>query len=389
MTVNIPSKETKHFERHTLSIEAPYNTEFDVIHVYVDRRSPPVRRSFVYMYKAGNSTSNLSTLYSRYLFQVAYWKEHGQWIPDDMEVDHINNNPYDDRLENLQLLTYLENVQKRDEFNYGSKPVNQIMLDKIDFILGCGKTRSEVIKTLKITYGYLRYLIHKYLPVYENTTYVERNTDDIIDLLGKGCTAADIGEQYGVSKTTILRLYEKVTGRKYSEHTTSERVKLIKQYIEEGMTLGQISKEFGVTEGAVLYLVKKYLPAMWKTMKKNYTDTAHYGSEFKNQKLDEIEALLNEGYSLTKAAEKVGIKQQQASAWLAELRPALREKMRQTRSYRLTEEQKRAMVEDYIEGATFSVLAVKYQVSTATVHKFCTEAGVVRAPRLTKNALGE
>ena len=383
-----PAAKNAAFIREDIEVAPPYSDIYYRGIVYTPKDISTKKRAFVSLRKRGDG-GDVIVPYYRYLFQVQYWKENNEWIPEGMEVDHINNNPYDDRLENLQLLTTLENIQKRDEFNYGRKPINDRMLDQIDMMLTCGETRKDIVKKFKITYGHLRYLIHRYMPQFETTTYLERNTDDIVDLLGKGCTAVEIGEQYGVSNTTILRLYEKVTGRKLQERSTTERVKLIDQMISEGKTLGQISNHFGVAEGSILYLVKKYLPAMWKTMKKNYTDTAHYGSEFKNQKLDEIEALLNEGYSLTKAAEKVGIKQQQASAWLAELRPALREKMRQTRSYRLTEEQKRAMVEDYIEGATFSVLAVKYQVSTATVHKFCTEAGVVRAPRLTKNALEE
>ena len=45
--------------------------------------------------------------YARYLWISTYGK-----IPDGYEVDHINENRTDDRLENLQLLSSLENKMK-------------------------------------------------------------------------------------------------------------------------------------------------------------------------------------------------------------------------------------------------------------------------------------
>lgn len=374
-------KETKNFDRITLDIEAPFSNDYDVCHLYIDRNKPKQRRSFVYMYKAGNSVENYSTLYSHYLFQVEYWKKHNALIPEGMEVDHINNNPFDDRIDNLQILTRLENIQKRDDFKYSQKPMNQAILNRIETMLYDRATRKQVVQKFKISYGHLRWLIHRYLPQFEETTYLERNANDMVELLGRGVTAGEVGDQYGVSNTTVLRVYEKVTGKKYQEQNTTERVAFISEKIDAGHTLSQISRLMGVTDAAVLYLVKKYLPEKWKIMQKNYTDKAHYGSEYKLEKLAEIETYLDSGHSLTSASNLVGIKQQQASAWIAELRPDLKQKMRQTRAYRLTDEQKKNMVEDYVAGSTFSLLAVKYQVSTATVHKFCTEAGVVRAPR--------
>ena len=41
------------------------------------------------------------------------WEMFNGAIPKDMEIDHINNNRSDNRIENLQLLTYIKNQQRR------------------------------------------------------------------------------------------------------------------------------------------------------------------------------------------------------------------------------------------------------------------------------------
>jgi len=50
----------------------------------------------------------ISMLYSRYLMSVHL----GRLLEKEEHVDHINNNPLDDRIENLQILTNKENRQK-------------------------------------------------------------------------------------------------------------------------------------------------------------------------------------------------------------------------------------------------------------------------------------
>lgn len=42
------------------------------------------------------------------------WIWHGNALLDDMVIDHINGNPSDNRIGNLQQITYAQNIQKRD-----------------------------------------------------------------------------------------------------------------------------------------------------------------------------------------------------------------------------------------------------------------------------------
>ena len=52
----------------------------------------------------------------------AVWEAFNGKIPADKEIDHINNNRNDNRLENLQLMTREDNVKK----SHNSLDVNQV-----------------------------------------------------------------------------------------------------------------------------------------------------------------------------------------------------------------------------------------------------------------------
>ena len=48
------------------------------------------------------------------------WREHNGEIPKGLEIDHINNNPHDNRIENLQAITHKQNMQrKQNSVGYG------------------------------------------------------------------------------------------------------------------------------------------------------------------------------------------------------------------------------------------------------------------------------
>ena len=75
-----------------------YKGEYDKAYLYVNQD----KRKRVSLFRFSKWIS-----YARYL-----WEEHNGKIPDGYEVDHINNDKTDDRLENLQLLTREENIKK-------------------------------------------------------------------------------------------------------------------------------------------------------------------------------------------------------------------------------------------------------------------------------------
>lgn len=69
-------------------------------------------RRMIHLY--GLDQKVLVTTYARYLFQVYIWNSCFEMIPEDMEVDHVNEDRLDDRVENLQLLTSSENRRKNN-----------------------------------------------------------------------------------------------------------------------------------------------------------------------------------------------------------------------------------------------------------------------------------
>ncbi len=96
------------------TIEPPFD-KYSGAYTYISKRDG---RRNIKLY--GPGLKSFTTTYARYIFQIDYWKKHKELIPDGYEVDHVNENKLDDRVENLQLLTVYENRQKNN-FSNGSK----------------------------------------------------------------------------------------------------------------------------------------------------------------------------------------------------------------------------------------------------------------------------
>lgn len=93
-------------------LEEPYCSVYRYGHLRTD---PRTGRKQVRLTKHDGTTT--TTSYARYLYNVSC----GYFIPSYLDVDHINEDRTDDRIENLQLLTRAENIAKyhkhyRDNF---------------------------------------------------------------------------------------------------------------------------------------------------------------------------------------------------------------------------------------------------------------------------------
>lgn len=67
-------------------------------------------RRMVNLYNTADDNTTMSL--ARYLYQVFLWKTDNYIIPKELTVDHINDDKFDDRLDNYQLLTQSQNSTK-------------------------------------------------------------------------------------------------------------------------------------------------------------------------------------------------------------------------------------------------------------------------------------
>lgn len=226
-------------------------------------------RQYIYFYGQGESYDFHipgKTTYARYLFQVDLWKKEKKLIPEGYEVDHIDNDFTNDSLDNLQLLTGLENSQKRDRSKYEGIPVLNDTLDQIKTYLVMGSSWAYIADKLDITQGHLRYLLASHFPEYSFEKNAVVNLDQIEAFVKSGFTQMEIGFQFGVNQSTISRIIGEHRPH-LIEYQASQRVLKLKKIGElletTEMTLGEIGEEVGYTQTNVTRLIQDHFGDIW------------------------------------------------------------------------------------------------------------------------------
>lgn len=110
---------------------------------------------------------------TKILYHVIIWiLSTGKDIPQGIEIDHINGNKIDSRIENLRLVTTRQNQQNRKKHRAGRlvgatycKEHNywqsRITIDKTHIRLGCYKTEQEAHEAYTIACKHIRNYVDK------------------------------------------------------------------------------------------------------------------------------------------------------------------------------------------------------------------------------------
>lgn len=95
---------------------------------FVSIRNHKYGKAIAYQYVAFyNYTKHKQTIMQYGTFLYAWYK--GE-VPAGYDVDHINGDTFDNRLENLQLLTHEENIKKRSNPNNQYKILNKKLIEE-------------------------------------------------------------------------------------------------------------------------------------------------------------------------------------------------------------------------------------------------------------------
>lgn len=151
-----------------------------------------------------NDTDRTTISYAKYLKTI----ELGRFIPDGYEVDHIDSDPLNDSLENLQVLTVEEHKEHKEKTARESSAIKYELVCK-----QCGtiffKQESRISKVAKNTFC-SKQCVGKYTT--SNGEYAggkkkvtEDSAKEIKRMHSEGLTAYRIGKILGISAVTAMK----------------------------------------------------------------------------------------------------------------------------------------------------------------------------------------
>lgn len=261
----------------TIKTQYPWSQWYNKCHVYLDNRS---NRRMVYL--SSNNGKKQTTTFARYLYAVHL----GEMIPDHLEVDHINNDYTDDRVDNFQLLTHEENKKK-----YHAYRINNLQ-----------KEYKKIVGVINTSY--YNYEKFKFIP---NTLQVNCSCDmcgtvtkkyvtDIVMWVIKNqknwyCSkeCADKARAYSGSKPELVAKIKQLAKEGYhckkiaKELNVGEEV--VKKYAETPLVNGQGIGSYSKSNPAILEELNKlidegkYVEEIKKTLKLTYHTIKKYASK--------------------------------------------------------------------------------------------------------------
>ena len=295
-----------------LQLEYPWTKYYTKGGVYLNNKT---KRKYVKLWGNGKECG---TSYARYLYTVHL----GEMIPDHLEVDHINNNPFDDRIDNFQLLSPKENKDKFIEFNSKTiikrrkiyiERLSKKMQKKLTYDVKTARVLIECTVCKKkhlVNYGSFRRRVNveKRTDFYCSTECYAKPSDEVIEqiteLVRQGVPGAIIAKRLKVGYDTVLK-YSKIPVPNYTHASKNtlpiDIINKINEYHEK-VTNSDIAKILGITINSVMKY-RKIKPIYTRGI----TDMFRKQNHIKQEIIDQIKYLENQGYSERKIARILNI----------------------------------------------------------------------------------
>jgi len=285
------------------------NINYDRGCVYASKKN---NRRYVALDNSRNTKSKKNISYARYIYQIRYWRLFGKWLPQDLQVDHINDNPLDDTLFNYQLLTGHRNLMKAVSLlgllsyvvvcpSCACKFIVEPYRVLVDYVIFCSRQCAIIFNMCKIdseTTAWLKkhqlvyeikqwqYKEQPYIEIFNalSREMIHYNQDDVrrffnADInaprflptkekaklikhyhLTEGLTGVEIARRLGVTETTISEIRKNHTSLPMQKDRTRTFVDTIKTYLDAGRNQAEISEILSVPEGRLSKAIAKYLP---------------------------------------------------------------------------------------------------------------------------------
>lgn len=129
--------------------------------------------------------------------RIIYEMVHGE-IPDGMVLNHIDNNTFNNRIENLELCTHKENCRRRKNHTLTGLNVNNTSgVSGVSFDIKWNKERTKKVEYWKACYNDLngknvsrcfRVDVHGYKQAYEMALQWRKDQLEYLNSLGAGYT---------------------------------------------------------------------------------------------------------------------------------------------------------------------------------------------------------
>lgn len=225
-----------------------------------------------------------STNYARYLYTVHI----GDYLPEGLHVDHINEDKTDDRLENLQLLTASENSIKAGRWR------NENIVEYADLV--CANCQ----KSFTVTIGELNrrndkyHRASNYFCSRECVSNGQRYSDEIISAIRELDVPSNssnyIACRLGLDVSAVIRYRNNLPVSGSGISLTNEMVDRINSFDPDQFSAHQIAEILGIGKNTVL----KY------QLKKN-----HKHARFSDEKISQIHHLIESGLTNAEISRRV------------------------------------------------------------------------------------